>query len=114
MTLHETLGKVFAAFQHSASFAGTYHGNVLQTFILLEEIVNAFHQRIFRTNNNHIDAIGQHKLLNSHKVICLQGHIFACIYCTGIARRNKKFLYLLALCYLPSQGVLSAATTKQK
>ena len=49
---------------------------------------------------------------NYAEIISFQRHILTHISRSGITRCDKQFLNFRALCYLPSQGVLSAATTK--
>ena len=112
MTTHEGLGEVLTAFKHSTSLGRTNHGDVLQLGILLEEIIDSFHEWVFGAYDHHINGMLQHKRLDALEVISLQGNILTHRCRTSVAWCNKKFLNLRTLGYLPSQGVLSAATTK--
>ena len=81
------------------------------TRVILELVVDTLDQRIFRPYHHHIDAIVNRKLLQSLKVIGLYSHILTTRRCTSVAWCDEKFLDFCTLGYLPSQGVLTAATS---
>ena len=95
MTLHERLREVFRAFEHSTSFRRAYDGNVLGTLILLQVIVDALYQRVFGTDDHHLDAVLDDECLHSLKVIGLHGYVFTNVACPGITWGNIQFLTLL-------------------
>ena len=109
MALHETLGEVFRAFQHSTLLRRSYDRDVLCALIVKELVVDAFHQRVFRTYNHHVDAVVNNKVLQLVELVHAYRHVLAHIARSSIAWSNKKFLTLIALCDFPCQRVFTSA-----
>ena len=106
---HERLGEVLAAFQPCARTGGADDGNVARGFVFLESVVNALHQRVFRTDDHHIDAALQSEGFQAREVGRPDVDILAHAACSGIARGDVEFLHFVALGYLPRQCVFAAA-----
>ena len=84
----------------------------MQLGIVAEEVIDAFHQRVFRAYDDHIDLVLQHKVLDAVEVIGLQGHVLAHLTGAGVAGSDIEFLNLGRLCDFPCEGVLAAATAE--
>ena len=110
VTLHESLGKFFGTFEDGTLLGRTDDRDRFQLLILLENIVDTLHERVFRTHNNHVDAFLQHKLLDAGKVVGLEVHVFALKGRSCISWSYIELVDFWTLSYFPSQCVLSAAT----
>ena len=71
MTHHERLGEILASLQLRTRFAGADHGDSGQRLILLEVIVDTFHQGILRADYDHLYLMRQHKRLDRIEIVCL-------------------------------------------
>ena len=109
VALHEALGKVLAALQHGTLTGGTDDGNILQSLIGLEIIVDSLHQGVFGTYHDHVDALGEDKGLDAFEIIGLEGYVLTHTLGSGIAGSNKKAFYLGTLAYLPGKGMFAPA-----
>ena len=109
MPLHEAFGEVLASLEHSSCLRRTDDWDVLQLGIVLEVVIDAFHQRVFRTNHHHLYPVPQHKHLDAIEVIDLDVDVFADGGCACIARSNVQFLTLDALTYFPGQRMFAPA-----
>ena len=110
VALHESFGEVLAAFELSTGLRGTDDGNVTQLGIVAEEVVDALHQRVLRTHNDHVHLVGEYKVLDARKVIGLQGYVLAHGGGACVAGGNVQFLNLGRLGYFPCEGVFASAT----
>ena len=111
VALHESLGKVLRTFQYGTGLGGTYYGNVLRSLVGLHVVVDAFHQRVFRSHDHHVDLLLHTELLDGLEVVGLHGNVLSYVGRTRIARGNEKFLTLAALSNLPSQRMFAPATS---
>ena len=109
VALHESLGKVLRAFEHGAGLRRTDDGHVLCPRVGLQVVVDTLHQRVFRSDDHHLDAPVGYELLDGLEVVGLHCHVLATVACSGITWSNIQFLTLAALSNLPCQGVLAAA-----
>ena len=110
MAHHEVLGIVLAAFQLCTLGRGTDDGYVLSALISLEAVGDTAHERVLRSDDEHVNVFVDTELLDTFEVVDTQGDVLATVGCSGVARSDIEFLALLALCNLPCQGVLAAAT----
>ena len=108
---HEVLGKVLGTFELCASLGRTDDGDGPQLLVGQEEIGNATHQWVFRSHDNHINLIFQHKLSDTTEVVNFQWDVDAHLTGSCIARSNVQRLCLGRLSNFPCEGVLTAATT---
>ena len=69
MALHEALGKVLGAFELCAGLRGSYDRDVTEARVGLEVIINAFHERVFGTNDNHVYGVVEYKLTYGIEVV---------------------------------------------
>ena len=112
VAFHESFGKVFRTLQHSTGLRGANDGHSLGALVVFHVVVNAFHQRVFGSHDNHVDAVVGDELLDSLEVVSFHVDVL-CLgqcACAGIARSNKQFFHSLALSRFPCQCVLTAAT----
>ena len=86
---------------------------MLRALVSLQVVVDTFYQRVFRTNDHHVDILSYHELLDDLEVVSLHGNVDATIGCTRIAWGDVQFLTFLTLSNLPSQCVLTSATAQQ-
>ena len=110
VALHKRLGKILRAFQHGTGLRGPDNRHMLRALVSLQVVVDALYQRVFRTNDHHVDILSYHELLDDLEVVSLHGDIDATICRTRIAWGNIQFLTFLTLSNLPSQCVLTSAT----
>ena len=111
MAKHERLGKVFAALKLSPSLRRPNHGDVGRLRVGPQLVADAFHQRVLRTNDHHIDGFRHTKLLDGLKVVGLHGYVFAAACRARVARGNIEFLCLVALRNFPGKRMLAPTTT---
>ena len=111
VALHETLGKVLRALQHGTGLRRSYDGHVLRAGVGLQVIVDAFHQRVFRTHHNHLYPLLGHKLLDGLEVVGTHVYVDTYVACARIAGGYKQLVTFLTLCYFPSQCVFASAAS---
>ena len=109
MPLHETLGKVLAPFEHRSGLARADDRDVSQLRIVLEIVVDALNQRVFRTYHNHPYSVSQHEDFDAFEVIGLDVDVLAHLSRAGVARSDVQFLTLVALIYFPGQRMFAPA-----
>ena len=115
MAQHESLGKIFRTFQLRAGLRGTDNGNAAQGLIALEIIVDAFHERVLRPYDHHIDIMVEGKAGHAVEVRRFEfRHVRASLRRAGIAGRDKEFFYFVALGDFPCQRMFAAAAAEQK
>ena len=114
VALHKRLGEVFRAFQHGTGFRRTDNGDVSQGGTRREIVVDALDQRVFRTDNDHVDVLLEHKTLNAFEVVGAQSDVGAHLRRAGITGGDKKLLDFGTLSDFPSQCVFATAGSKQK
>ena len=102
MTLHETFSEILTSFEYGTGFGWADYGDIFRAFVLLKAVVYALDQWVFGTDYNHIDIVFYGKLLQTFKVVSFDIDVFSTVNCTSIARSNKEFVALFALCNLPS------------
>ena len=107
MTHHESFGKVFATLQLGTLFAGADHRDSSQCRILFEEVIDTFHQRIFRTHNDHIDLVGQDKGFDRLEIIGFDVDVGPCQSCTGISRCDEQLIHFRTLGDFPGNGMFA-------
>jgi len=79
-----------------------------------EIVVDAFDQRIFRPDNDHVDPVVEHKTLDAFKVVGTQRHVGTHLRRAGIARGDVKVLDFGTLGDFPSQCVFATAGSEKK
>ena len=109
VALHEALGEVLRALEHGTGLRRTDDGDIRRPRVGLQVVVDALHQRVFRSDDHHLYAVVGDELLDGLEVVGLHGHVLATLRRAGVAGGNIEFLTLGALCNLPCQGVLTAA-----
>ena len=114
MALHETLGKILRAFQHGTGFRGTDDGHVLQQVVMAEVVVDAFHQRVFRTDHHHVDFFVDDELCHSIEVVGFDVDVGACKCGSGITGSDEEFFDARTLRNFPCEGVLTAAAAQKQ
>ena len=88
VALHKGLGEVLGAFEYGTSLGRTDDGNILRTLVLLQVIIDTLYQRVFGTDDHHINLVVDDKLLDGLEIVGLHGHVFAAIAGTGISWSN--------------------------
>ncbi len=118
--LHESLGKVLGAFHLSSGLRRAYHWYVGGLGVRLHLVVDAFHQRVFGAYDHHVDVVVDGKSLYSLEVVGLDSHVAAQRAIghrhasrSGIAGCYVEVVHLLALSYLPCQGVFASAAAQE-
>ena len=109
--LHETFGEILAAFQYGTLFRRTDDRNVLGAAVVLQLVVDAFHQWVFGSYHHHVDALLNDKALDGLKVVGLDVDILAHFGCTRIAWSNKQFFHFFALGDFPCQGMFPSSAS---
>ena len=107
VTLHECLGKILRALEYGTSLRRTDDRHYR-----IELIINALHQRVFWSYNNHSHVVVSHKLLDAFKVISLEGYVLTFApysVCASITWCDEKGFTLVTLGYLPCHGVFTTA-----
>ena len=111
VTLHEALSEVLAALEDSPLLARTNHGDGSCAAVALESVIDAVHQRILRTDHNHVGGFVHGKVFQSIEIIDTDRYILSYIARSGVSRSNEELRTFRALGNFPCQGVLAAATS---
>ena len=114
MAHHERLGEILTAFEDGACLRRTNDRNMAEGGRGLEIVVDAFHQRIFRTYDDHVNGVCLHKTGYGIEIIGLHRHILAYEARAGIAGGDEQLLYFLTLGYFPCQSMFAAARTEEQ
>ena len=113
VSLHESLGEIFAALQYGTGFRWPDDGNPLGARIVLERVVNAIHQWVFRAYYHHVNLPFNGKVFQFVELVDADSNVLATVFCACIAWCDVQFLTFLALSNLPCEGVFSAAASKK-
>ena len=107
--MHEPFSEFLASLQGCSGFRRTDNRNIFQGFIVAEEVVDAFYQRVFRTHYQHVDAVFKDKTFDGFEVIGFDGYVFAYLLRSGIARSDVQLFYFRTLCDFPCQCMFASA-----
>ena len=88
VTEHKFLRKILAAFQNSTRFSWSHNHQVSKTSICLKIISNPLHQRVFRSDNQHIDRVIFHESRQRIEIRYLNIYILCYLCRSGISRGN--------------------------
>ena len=86
VALHERLGEVLRAFEHSTSLRRSDDGDVAGARIAAEVVIDATHQRVFRSYHHHVDGMVGSEGLQCLEVVDADGDVLAHTARSGIAR----------------------------
>ena len=86
MAKHEFFCEVFASLQNSSCLSGADNHQAGQTFVVFEIIPYTGNQRIFRSDNNHIDIFFGNEAGDGFKICRFYGNIFCNFTCSCISR----------------------------
>ena len=76
---------------------------------IVEEVVDAVHERSLWSYDHHVNAFFQGSLLYALEVGYAHVDVLAAIRCSRIAWSDVQFLNFWTLCYFPSDGVLTSS-----
>ena len=85
---HKFLRKILTSFQNSTRFSRSHDHQSGKTSVCLKIIPNTLHQRIFRSDNQHIDSVILHEICQRLEIRYLDIYIFSYLCRPGISRSN--------------------------
>ena len=111
MSLHERLGEVFRAFEHGSRLRRTDDWDVASERVVGEVVVDALHEWVFWSDDDHVDMVCIDEFLQFLEVVDPDVYVFAAVACSGISWCDIQFLYLFALSYFPGECMFATAAS---
>ena len=90
VALHETFGEVLAALKNSTLLARSDHGDGSSAAVALESIIDTAHQRILRTDHNHVDGFVHGKVFQGIEIVDSDRYILSYVACSGVSRSDEE------------------------
>ena len=106
--LHEEFGECLTAFKLCAMFVRAYDFLFFQQRVCLEEIDDAVNERLFRSNDDHLNVIIKHRLLHCVKISYVDRDINTYRGGACVTRGDKDLRHHFTLSYFPCESMFAA------